>query len=82
MMHCDEFAALWTEQAEGQLPTGKRLSWRAHGLMCGKCRRFARQMVECVALTAALAEPAAPPDPQTQEALLAAFREREEQGQG
>lgn len=77
MMHCDEFAALWTDFQDGQLPTSKRLSWRAHGLMCGKCRQFSRQMRECVTLTAALSTPPQPPDDATQRALIEAFRERE-----
>jgi anti-sigma factor RsiW len=70
---CQDFVELVTEYVEETLPRGERRRFEKHLAACGGCSNYLQQMRVTVRSLGAL--PPDPPDPDTRERLLAAFRE-------
>jgi anti-sigma factor RsiW len=70
---CREFVELVTEYLEGTLPEPERARFEAHLAECDGCEGYLEDMRRLVGSLHEVAEP--PPDPETREALLRAFRD-------
>ncbi len=70
---CREFVELVTNYLEGALPEAERIRFEAHMAECDGCAGYLEDMRRLVGSLHEVAEP--PPDPQTREALLRAFRD-------
>ena len=70
---CREFVELVTAYLEGTLPDAERARMDAHLAECDGCSGYLEDMQRLVGSLHELPEP--PPDPQTREALLRAFRD-------
>ena len=70
---CREFVALVTDFLEGTLPESERVRMEAHLAECDGCSGYLEDMRRLVRTLHETPEP--PPDPDTREALLAAFRD-------
>jgi anti-sigma factor RsiW len=70
---CREFVELVTEYLEGALPDSERARFEAHLAECDGCTGYLEDMRR---LVGSLHEaPDSPPDPETRETLLRAFRD-------
>jgi anti-sigma factor RsiW len=70
---CREFVELVTDYLEGALPASERARFEAHLAECDGCVGYLEDMRRMVDSLHTLPEP--PPDPETREALLRAFRD-------
>jgi anti-sigma factor RsiW len=70
---CREFVELVTDYLEGTLPDEERVRLEAHLAECDGCSGYLEDMRRLVGSLHEVAEP--PPDPETREALLRAFRD-------
>ena len=70
---CREFVELVTDYLEGALPEAERIRFEAHMAECDGCAGYLEDMRRLVGSLHEVAEP--PPDPETREALLRAFRD-------
>ena len=70
---CREFVELVTDYLEGALPEHERARFEAHLAECDGCAGYLEDMRRLVDTLHATPEP--PPDPETREALLRAFRD-------
>ena len=70
---CREFVELVTNYLEGALPEAERIRFEAHMAECDGCAGYLEDMRRLVGSLHEVAEP--PPDPETREALLRAFRD-------
>jgi anti-sigma factor RsiW len=70
---CQEFVELVTQYVEGVLPQDERVRFEAHLAECEGCSAYLEDMRRLVGSLDQLVEP--PPDPETREALLLAFRD-------
>jgi anti-sigma factor RsiW len=70
---CREFVELVTDYLEGTLPELDRARMDAHLAECDGCPGYLEDMRRLVGSLHEAAEP--PPDPETREALLRAFRD-------
>jgi anti-sigma factor RsiW len=70
---CREFVELVTGYLEGTLPDEERARMEAHLAECDGCSGYLEDMRRLVGTLHATPEP--PPDPETREALLRAFRD-------
>ena len=70
---CREFVELVTDYLEGVLPARERDRFEAHLSECDGCERYLESMRRTVEVLRTLPEP--PPDPDTYDALLHAFRD-------
>jgi anti-sigma factor RsiW len=70
---CKEFVELVTQYLEGALPRDERVRFEAHLAECEGCSGYLEDMRRLVGSLHEVVEP--PPDPETREALLAAFRD-------
>ena len=70
---CREFVELVTDYLEGTLPEPERTRFEAHLAECDGCAGYLEDMRRLVATMHET--PAPPPDPDTREALLGAFRD-------
>jgi anti-sigma factor RsiW len=70
---CREFVELVTDYLEGTLPDAERTRMDAHLAECEGCTGYLEDMRRLVATLHDVPEP--PPDPETREALLRAFRD-------
>jgi anti-sigma factor RsiW len=70
---CREFVELVTDYLEGTLPDAERARMEAHLAECEGCSGYLGDMRRLVGTLHELPEP--PPDPETREALLRAFRD-------
>ncbi|MCC6522156.1 MAG: hypothetical protein IT373_05800 [Polyangiaceae bacterium] len=74
MMSCRTCCGLATDAREGALPFWRRLRYRAHLAICGRCRAFHRGYDQVVATLGTL--PPEPPPEALQAALAARLRRR------
>jgi anti-sigma factor RsiW len=72
-LRCKEFVELVTQYVEGVMPEEERARLEAHLAECEGCSAYLEDMRRLVGSLHEVAEP--PPDPQTREALLRAFRD-------
>jgi anti-sigma factor RsiW len=70
---CREFVELVTDYLEGALPAAERVRFEAHLAECDGCTGYLDDMRRMVGTLHQIPEP--PPDPETHEALLRAFRD-------
>lgn len=70
---CREFVELVTDYLEGTLPEAERIRFEAHLAQCDGCTGYLEDMRRLIGSLHEVAEP--PPDPETREALLSAFRD-------
>jgi anti-sigma factor RsiW len=70
---CREFVELVTDYLEGTLPGEERVRLEAHLAECDGCSGYLEDMRRLVGSLHATPEP--PPDAETREALLRAFRD-------
>ena len=70
---CKEFVELVTQYVEGVMPEEQRARFEAHLAECEGCSGYLEDMRRLVGSLHEVAEP--PPDPETREALLRAFRD-------
>jgi anti-sigma factor RsiW len=70
---CREFVELVTDYLEGALPEHERARMDAHLAECHGCTGYLEDMRRLVGTLHSIPQP--PPDPETREALLRAFRE-------
>jgi anti-sigma factor RsiW len=70
---CQEFVELVTDYLEGTLPASDRIRFEAHLAECDGCAGYLEDMRRLVGSLNEIVEP--PPDPQTREALLRAYRD-------
>ncbi len=70
---CREFVELVTDYLEGALPEAERIRFEAHLAECEGCSGYLEDMRRLVGSLHDVAEP--PPDPETREALLRAYRD-------
>jgi anti-sigma factor RsiW len=70
---CREFVELVTDYLEEALPEAERIRFEAHMAECAGCAGYLEDMRRLVGSLHEVAEP--PPDPETREALLRAFRD-------
>jgi anti-sigma factor RsiW len=70
---CREFVELVTDYLEGTLPEPERARFEAHLALCDGCTGYLEDMRRLVGTLHETPEP--PPDPDTREALLRAFRD-------
>jgi anti-sigma factor RsiW len=70
---CIEFVELVTDYLEGTLPDEERVRLEAHLAECDGCSGYLEDMRRLVGSLHATPEP--PPDAETREALLRAFRD-------
>ncbi|MCB9559785.1 MAG: hypothetical protein H6708_05200 [Kofleriaceae bacterium] len=77
MMTCRDATALASHQLGGTPSVRQRLALRVHLLMCGACRRAARQLRATVALLHAIGHDEPGPSAAREAALLDAFRRRD-----
>jgi anti-sigma factor RsiW len=70
---CREFVELVTDYLEEALPEAERIRFEAHMAECDGCTGYLEDMRLLVGTLHAVPEP--PPDPETREALLRAFRD-------
>jgi anti-sigma factor RsiW len=70
---CREFVELVTDYLEGALPEYERLRMEAHLAECDGCTGYLEDMRRLIGSLHEAPEP--PPDPETREALLRAFRD-------
>ena len=70
---CREFVELVTDYLEGALPEVERARMDAHLAECDGCSGYLEDMRRLVGSLQEAPEP--PPDPETREALLRAFRD-------
>ena len=70
---CREFVELVTDYLEGALPEPERARFEAHLAQCDGCTGYLEDMRRLVGTLHETPEP--PPDPETREALLRAFRD-------
>jgi anti-sigma factor RsiW len=70
---CREFVELVTDYLEGSLPEEERLRFEAHLAECDGCSGYLEDMRRLVGSLHDLPDP--PPDSDTREALLRAFRD-------
>jgi anti-sigma factor RsiW len=70
---CREFVELVTDYLEGTLPEAERIRFEAHLAECEGCSGYLDDMRRLVGSLHEVAEP--PPDPETREALLRAYRD-------
>ncbi len=71
---CQEFVELVTDYLEGALPPRDRARFETHLAGCEGCTAYFDSLRRTVAALGDL-PPAPPPDPETREALLQAFRD-------
>ena len=72
-LRCKEFVELVTQYVEGVMPEDERARFEAHLAECEGCSGYLEDMRRLVGSLHEVAEP--PPDPETREALLRAFRD-------
>ena len=72
-LRCNEFVELVTQYVEGVMPEEERARFKAHLAECEGCSAYLEDMRRLVGSLREVAEP--PPDPETREALLRAFRD-------
>jgi anti-sigma factor RsiW len=72
-LRCQEFVELVTDYLEGALPRRERRRIEAHLRGCHGCSAYLEQMRSTIVALGDL--PPEPPDPETAETLLRAFRE-------
>jgi anti-sigma factor RsiW len=72
-LSCQELVELVTDYLEGALPDRERESFEHHIEGCTGCHEYVRQMRETIELTGSLT--AADLSPESEAALLAAFRD-------
>ena len=72
-LRCKEFVELVTQYVEGVMPEVERARFKAHLAECEGCSAYLEDMRRLVGSLREVAEP--PPDPETREALLRAFRD-------
>ena len=70
---CQEFVELVTDYLEGTLPPGERARMDAHLADCDGCSGYLEDMQRLVGTLHETPEP--PPDTETRETLLRAFRD-------
>ena len=70
---CREFVELVTGYLEGTLPDTERVRFEAHLAECAGCAGYLEDMRRLVGSLGEVPEP--PPDPETRDALLRAFRD-------
>jgi anti-sigma factor RsiW len=70
---CREFVELVTDYLEGTLPDTERIRFEAHLAECDSCTGYLEDMRRLVGTLHNV--PAPPPDAETREALLRAFRD-------
>ena len=70
---CQEFVELVTDYLEGTLPPAERARMVAHLAGCDGCSGYLEDMRRLVGTLHETPEP--PPDPETRETLLRAFRD-------
>jgi anti-sigma factor RsiW len=70
---CREFVEIVTAYLEGTLPPEERARFEAHVAECEGCSGYLEDMRRLVGSLHELPEP--PPDPETREALVRAFRD-------
>jgi anti-sigma factor RsiW len=70
---CREFVEIVTAYLEGTLPAEERARFEAHVAECEGCSGYLEDMRRLVGSLHELPEP--PPDPETREALVRAFRD-------
>jgi anti-sigma factor RsiW len=70
---CREFVELVTDYLEGALPEPERVRFEAHLAECDGCDGYLEDMRLLVGTMHATPDP--PPDPETRDALLNAFRD-------
>jgi anti-sigma factor RsiW len=70
---CREFVELVTDYLEGTLPDSERVRMEAHLAECESCAGYLEDMRRLVGTLHEVPEP--PPEPETREALLRAFRD-------
>jgi len=70
---CREFVELVTDYLEGALPGAERVRFEAHLSDCAGCTGYLEDMRRLVGSLHEVAE--SPPDPETRDALLRAFRD-------
>jgi anti-sigma factor RsiW len=70
---CREFVELVTGYLEGTLPDSERVRMEAHLAECEGCAGYLEDMRRLVGTLSEVPEP--PPEPETREALLRAFRD-------
>jgi anti-sigma factor RsiW len=75
---CREFVELVTAYLDGTLPRDQRVRFEAHLSDCDGCTGYLEDMRRLVGSLRETPQP--PPDPQTREALLRAFRELRQPG--
>jgi anti-sigma factor RsiW len=70
---CREFVELVTDYLEGSLAEVERVRFEAHLADCDGCHAYLQDMRRMIATLSRT--PAPPPDPNTRETLLRAFRD-------
>ena len=70
---CQEFVELVTDYLEGTLPPAERARMDAHLAGCDGCSGYLEDMRRLVGTLHEMPEP--PPDPETRDTLLRAFRD-------
>jgi anti-sigma factor RsiW len=70
---CREFVELVTDYLEGTLPDEERVRMDAHLAECDGCAGYLEDMRRLIGSLNEVPEP--PPDPETRDALLRAFRD-------
>jgi len=70
---CREFVELVTDYLEGTLPDTERARFEAHLAECDGCTGYLEDMRRVVSSLHQVPEP--PPNPETRDALLRAFRD-------
>jgi anti-sigma factor RsiW len=73
---CREFVELVTDYLEGALPEDERIRFEAHLAECDGCTGYLEDMRRLIGSLNEAPEP--PPDAETREALIRAFRELRE----
>ena len=72
-LRCKEFVEVVTQYVEGAMPAEERARFEAHLAECEGCSGYLEDMRRLVGSLHEVAEP--PPDPETREALLRAYRD-------
>ena len=70
---CREFVELVTDYLEGALADGERVRFEAHLAECDGCTGYLEDMRRLIGTMGETPQP--PPDPETRDALLSAFRD-------